>query len=772
MTLRVRILCSLLLLLFLVGIGLAGDPAYYVRKGTWHETVYASLLALKAQNARMTATLGVTLGSWYTVGPFVSDSAYREAFGPEREGDLDRAYGPKNLRWIKKEEWSDGRVIALPTVDRSANYMTRDLTAAEDTAISLFLGSDDGIQVWINGQRVLGHEVDRGCQPNQETVAVALQKGMNQLLMKVNNGGGPTAFFFSLFGLDPNIIWNLVERDFTSADDREEIAWERADQIWEGDWGSDAGLARRYNEGAKRIAGILEVDLKSALKGVPGGHGFRGARSRYVAMRHREKETYEKEKRELTSPRPGPVPRINGPSVFGVRPLAPFLYSIPVTGERPMTFGARDLPPGLVLDAQTGRITGTLAEKKEYGVTLTTTNAHGTSERSFRIVVGDQIALTPPLGWNSWNCFADDVDDAKVRSAADAMVTSGLVDHGWTYINIDDCWMVKPGSKEVCLGGPPRNEQGRIQTNKKFPDMKALSNYVHSKGLKLGVYSSPGPLTCAEYAGSYTYERQDAEQYAEWGVDYLKYDWCSYGQVAKDRSLAELEKPYMVMRGALDLVKRDIVYSLCQYGMGDVWEWGASVGGNCWRTTGDINDTWESMSTIGFGQAGHEKFADPGHWNDPDMLVVGWVGWGPRLHPTRLTPQEQVTHISLWTLLASPLLIGCDLTRLDAFTLGLLTNDEVLDVHQDPLGRQAARISQNGSLEVWARPLEDGSWAVGFFNRGEHRAMVSVRWADLGIVGPQKVRDLWRQKDLGVFDTEFSVRVARHGAVLARISRM
>ncbi len=436
-----------------------------------------------------------------------------------------------------------------------------------------------------------------------------------------------------------------------------------------------------------------------------------------------------------------------------------------------MTFGARSLPVGLVLDERTGRISGVLNEKGVHLVTLTATNSRGTTERPFRIVVGNLIALTPPLGWNSWNCFAGDVDDAKVRSAADAFVASGLVEHGWTYINVDDCWMVKPDSKDSVLGGAARNERGRIQTNRKFPDMKALGAYVHEKGLKLGIYSSPGPLTCAGYAGSYTYEVQDAEQYAEWGVDYLKYDWCSYDRIAKDKSLPELQKPYSVMRAALNTVNRDIVYSLCQYGMGDVWEWGTEVGGNCWRTTGDITDTWESVSTIGFGQAGHEPFAGPGHWNDPDMLVVGWVGWGPRLHPTRLTPYEQLTHISLWTLLASPLLIGCDLTKLDDFTLGLLTNDEVLAVHQDPLGRQAAQVTKEGDREIWARPLEDGSWAVGLFNRGEQSTTVTVRWTDLGVTGGKLVRDLWRQRDLGTYETEFAVKVSRHGTVLVRISR-
>ena len=330
------------------------------------------------------------------------------------------------------------------------------------------------------------------------------------------------------------------------------------------------------------------------------------------------------------------------------------------------------------------------SERGKYEVILHASNGAGEAHRKFKIVCGDKIALTPPLGWNSWNCFAVAVDDAKVRSAADAMVRSGLTQHGWTYINIDDCWEIKPGSDDPLLKGQPRDANGMINTNKKFPDMKALCEYIHGKGLKAGIYSSPGPTTCAGFTASYKYETQDAKRYAQWGFDYLKYDWCSYGNIAKtETDLPKLKKPYFVMRRALNRVDRDIVFSLCQYGMGDVWKWGAEVGGNCWRTTGDIGDSWGSMAGIGFSQNGHEKYAGPGHWNDPDMLVVGMVGWGD-LHPTGLTPNEQYTHISLWCLLAAPLLIGCDMAQLDDFTLGLLTNDEVLEVNQDPLGKQAA----------------------------------------------------------------------------------
>ena len=453
-------------------------------------------------------------------------------------------------------------------------------------------------------------------------------------------------------------------------------------------------------------------------------------------------------------------PAIHGPRVTGATPGRPFLFLIPATGDGPLTFAAKNLPAGLRLDKNTGIISGSLKQAGATAVTLTVRGPKGAAGRTLTIVGGsNKLALTPPMGWNSWNVWAQAVDAEKVRKAADAMVSTGLAAHGYQYINIDDTWEAK------------RDANGEIQTNEKFGDMKALSDYVHAKGLKLGIYSSPGPLTCARFEASYNHEEQDARTFAKWGLDYLKYDWCSYSQIAKDRSLPELKKPYHVMRAALDRVDRDIVYSLCQYGNGDVWTWGAEVGGNLWRTTGDITDTWISLSNIGFSESGHEKYAGPGHWNDPDMLVVGRVGWGPNIHPTRLTPNEQITHITLWALVSSPLLIGCDMSELDKFTVDVLSNDEVIDVNQDPLGKPAGRRMQDGRVEVWARPLWDGTLAVGLFNRGQQAAKVTARWSDLGLQGGQPVRDLWQQKDLGVFRDSFSATVPQHGAVLVKIGR-
>ena len=460
----------------------------------------------------------------------------------------------------------------------------------------------------------------------------------------------------------------------------------------------------------------------------------------------------------LTPPAPA-TPRINGAAVVGVRPHHPLIFKVPATGVQPITYAARDLPAGVSINALTGVITGKIKEKGTYTVHLTATNKLGKTNRDLQIVVGDQIALTPAMGWNSWNCWGLSVSDAKVRAAADAMKRSGLINHGWTYINMDDGWE-----------RPTRATDGQVVPNDKFPDMQKMTGYVHSLGLRVGIYSSPGPKTCGGYLGSYQHEEQDARTYAHWGIDYLKYDWCTYSEIAPKPDLDGLKKPYQVMRSALDKVDRDILFSLCQYGWGNVWEWGGALGGNSWRTTGDIQDTWESMSRIGFRQDVCAPYTRPGNWNDPDMLVVGRVGWGPSLHATRLTPDEQYTHISLWSLLSAPLLIGCDMSQMDDFTLSLLSNDEVLAIDQDPLGKPAAKASVNGDIQVWTKPLADGSLAVGVFNLGSHSAPFVLSLTDLGVHGAQNIRDCWRQKDLGSFEGNYSLQnVPSHGVVLLKV---
>lgn len=479
----------------------------------------------------------------------------------------------------------------------------------------------------------------------------------------------------------------------------------------------------------------------------------------------------------LLTPKPPRTPRINGARIFGVRPGHPFLFTIPATGDRPMSFAVDNLPEGLKLDSASGQITGRLRSRGTYVVTLRARNLLGEAQRQFRIVCGDTLALTPQMGWNSWYVWENHVTDAIMRSAADAMVQSGLINHGYQYVNIDDCWAVKPGAADPSLGGAPRDAEGRINANSRFPDMKALTQYIHAKGLKAGIYTSPGPLTCAGHVGSYQHERLDAERFAQWGFDFLKYDWCSYGQIAPHPDRAELERPYQKMGEILREVDRDIVLNLCQYGMGNVWEWGKAVGGQSWRTAGDLGGSFQGIPVALFRDGfdvyeRHQlyRFAGPGGWNDPDYLLLGYLSnWKGQTAPTPLTPNEQYTQVSLWSLMAAPLIFSGDITRLDDFTLSLLTNDEVIDVDQDPLGKPGRRAAYAEGCEVWVRDLEDGSKAVGLFNRGELEATVTAHWSDLGLQGNQIVRDLWRQKDLGTFSGEFHAAVPRHGVVLLRL---
>jgi alpha-galactosidase len=468
-------------------------------------------------------------------------------------------------------------------------------------------------------------------------------------------------------------------------------------------------------------------------------------------------------------------PRINGAKVYGSRPGHPFLYRIAASGKKPMMFSANNLPAGLTLDNKSGIISGALTSKGEKRVLITVKNELGAASREMKIIGGDEISLTPAMGWNSWNCFAEAVDENKVKDAANAMISSGLVDHGWSYINIDDCWAIKPGSTDPLLSGEVRDANGMIKSNKKFPDMNRLTDYLHNLGFKAGIYSSPGETTCGGYAASYGFEEKDTKQWADWGFDYLKYDWCSYYKfydTSRDTSnLAELQKPYQALGDALRKVNRDIVYSLCQYGMGNVGKWGRTVGGNSWRISRDVHDTWTSMAGIGFAQAGKEVNAGPGHWNDEDMLVIGMVGWGPKLRQTRLSADEQYTHVSLWSLLASPLLIGCDMTRMDAFTKNLLTNDEVIAINQDPLGKQASRVYVNGKLEIWVKDLEDGSKAVGLFNRGIFPQIIRADWKAIGVNGQQVLRDAWRQKNLGTYSQSFKTELPAHGVKLLIVKK-
>jgi len=481
----------------------------------------------------------------------------------------------------------------------------------------------------------------------------------------------------------------------------------------------------------------------------------------------------------LTPPPPA-TPRLNGPGVFGVRPRAEFLYTIPATGDRPMHFDVDQLPAGLKLDAANGRLTGALRHAGVYPVVLRAANALGTNEKPFRIVVGEQIALTPPMGWNSWNCWAGAVDQEKVLRSARALVASGLINHGWTYVNIDDTWQGR-------RGGPLH----ALQANEKFPDMQALCRQIHDLGLKAGIYSTPWITSYAKYPGGssddpagawaqslasskfwhhgkYYFAKNDAQQWADWGFDYLKFDW----EPIDVAHTAEMSK-------ALRKTHRDIIFSLSNTAPFDhAADWAKLA--NCWRTTCDIYDGWNEnpragynygVSEIAFSQDPWTPYGGPGHWNDPDMLVVGRVGWGPSLHSSHLTPDEQYTHLSMWCLLSAPLLIGCDLEQMDAFTLGLLSNDEVLALDQDALGQPARRAATLGPVDVYQKELEDGAHALGFFNRGDTPEKINFnKLSYLGFKGVSHVRDLWRQTDLPDAKGTLKLTIPAHGVVLLKLT--
>ena len=490
-------------------------------------------------------------------------------------------------------------------------------------------------------------------------------------------------------------------------------------------------------------------------------------------------------------------PSINGADIWGVRPGHPVIFRVATSGLRPMKFSVKGLPDGVLLDGK-GVLRGVAPKTPgNYDIEVTAENAKGRATRTIRLAVGDTIALTPPMGWNSWNTLCYRLTADKAKAAAKAMDDSGLADHGWAYVNLDDWWEMNNsgcprvemrkkdlGSEDVI--GPARDANGKIIPNRSFPDMKGLADYIHSFGLKAGLYSSPGPLTCGQCEGSYGHELQDAESWAEWGFDYIKYDWCSYRDIftketgrqhadkdaMENMSLREAYiKPYRIMGECLKKQNRDILYSFCQYGMAHTELWGDKVGGHCWRSWGDLKDAWVWMELAVEGRihAEHWKYNRPGWWADPDMLIIGQQYSFGSDHPTFLTPNEQYTHISLWAMLGSPLLIGCDLTTMDAFTKNLLVNDEVIAVSQDRLGKTARRIRHSDAESVWVRPISGGFTAVALVNRYPFAREIKVPFSELGLDGECWVKDLWRQKCEGKHSGFYAVTVPAHATKLVKM---
>ncbi len=509
----------------------------------------------------------------------------------------------------------------------------------------------------------------------------------------------------------------------------------------------------------------------------------------------------EEERAAIRTPPAPAEPRIQLPAVYGARPGRPFLRRIAATGARPMRFEADGLPAGIELDGERGVLSGGTPPAGRYTVLLRAMNAHGTNERPFTIVAGETLALTPPMGWNHWYTHYDRVTDGIIRRAAELMITSGMADHGYEYVSIDDCWMRGPPDEELARLradalargvtnysprrprdptriGPTRDAAGRLLPNLWFPNMRALTDYIHSLGLKAGIYTSPGPLTCAGYAGTYGHEEADARIFVEWGFDLLKYDWCSYRHWATGDGLERHQRPYRQMGELLARAERDVIFNLCQYGMADVWTWGRAVGGHSWRTTGDVGLEQPKAGLPGFYEVARRtlKLADhtgPGGWNDPDYILIGWYGdaRGERL-PRRatLTFDEQYAYMSLWALMAAPLFFSGDMERLTSFTLNVLCNPEIIAVNQDPLGKGGRFVRETAEEWVVVKPLEDGSVAVGLFAVGNAEREIAIVWDEVGLRGPHRIRDLWRHRDVGTADGRWSVRVARHGAEVVRLT--
>ncbi|WP_394995705.1 NPCBM/NEW2 domain-containing protein [Emticicia sp.] len=486
----------------------------------------------------------------------------------------------------------------------------------------------------------------------------------------------------------------------------------------------------------------------------------------------------------ILTPQPTKIPKINSAKIFGARPNNPFLSTIAATGQRPMNFSTKNLPKGLSLDAKTGIITGKVVQKGKYSTILKAKNELGEATKVLKIVIGDTIALTPPIGWNGWNSWARNIDQEKVIASADAMVKMGLSQHGWTYINIDDAWQGQRGG-----------QFNAIQANEKFPKFKEMVDYVHGLGLKVGVYSTPmitsyagyiggssdfenGKITDSiknnkrafRYVGKYRFEKNDAQQMAAWGIDYLKYDWRI--EVLSAKRMSE----------ALKNSSRDIVYSISNSApFSNVKDWVQLT--NTYRTGPDIRDSWLSLFVSAFTLDKWSPYGGHGHWLDPDMMILGNVTTGTSLHPTRLTPNEQYSHVSLFSLLSAPLLIGCPIEQLDAFTLNLLTNDEVIEINQDPLGKSARLLLEENGVQVWQKPLEDGSFAIGLFNVADFGKTPEsyFRWGDekaksfifdfnkIGLKGKYKLRDVWQQKDIGEFNDSFKTEIRHHGVFLLRM---
>ena len=495
----------------------------------------------------------------------------------------------------------------------------------------------------------------------------------------------------------------------------------------------------------------------------------------------------------ILTPGEDAMPRFNGPDVFGVSPGKPIFYRIPVTGKKPLRVSVEGLPDGAKFDPERRILSGCVNEPGDYVLNLIAENATGRTTRRFTLAVGGRLAVAPPMGWTSWNALRCDITDANIRETARLLDSLGLADYGWSFVNLDDGWQRRPmkgrwsdpPGKDAYMYDippaflqPPRDAEGRIRPNANFPDMKSLADYVHSIGLKIGLYSSPGPMTCQKFEGSFEHEAQDARTWCDWGFDFIKYDYCTYTRVflsetkgvGREATEEDHAKPFAKLGAALKALPRDIVFSANASWHG-AHRWGEGANINMWRTWEDLKDNWGGLvnaANTAFELAQHSK---PGFWCDPDMLVVGFMDTGVGApHMTKLTPNEQYTHMTLWCLFNAPLLLGCQLDKMDDFTMNLVSNPEVLAVDQDIAHPGARRTTATDSEWVAVKRLSDGSFAVGVVNLYPFKRSIILDFAANGLPCKSRVRDLWRRKDIGEATDSMTFDLPPHAPAFLKIS--
>jgi alpha-galactosidase len=503
---------------------------------------------------------------------------------------------------------------------------------------------------------------------------------------------------------------------------------------------------------------------------------------------------------EILTPAAPAAPRINGPKIYGAGTNKHFIYRIPAEGIRPMTFTAEGLPPGLILDSQNGIISGrTPLEKGKYHIVFTATNRMGKDSRDFKLVVEGRLALTPPMGWNSWGGHMLMVDQELFQRVADIMVEKGLADVGFQFISIDDCWMKidpelyeskrayydrnAPGYPFEQVVGPTRDDCGNILPNSRFPDMKGMVDYIHSHGLKAGIYSGPGPLTCQNYVSSYGYEAQDARQFADWGFDLLKYDMCSFRDIMSELNAVLPEGSpdisevtiWHPMTEFLAQQERDIQYNLCQYGRQDPWLWAPKINIQSWRIGGDLNHNVHNYFKDALRIINeYRDYSTPGHWNDPDFMYIGKIHNARRkMDPPQdipLSSNQRYQYVSLWSIICAPYFFSANMDELDDFTISILRNADLANVNQDELGHVAEIVRQDADHIVLKKKLVDGSIVAGIFNtNAEKEQIIELKWDEIGLPGERSVRDLWRQKDIGKINNTISVNVSANGVALLKV---